>query len=171
MKKGKGLLGLLLLLGVGFAAISVTLYVNGTVSIKPDSDNFNQQVKFASVAVDSDSTTAGTTASIEDNGKKIVFSTHALKTIGETVTISYSVINESQYSAKLGEITCEKTEGDDVWNSYLDLTPANGLNDVVLAKNATSDTDTLVVTMKKSYVGNEKTYKFTCTLGATAQED
>ena len=46
MKNKKYLLGGLLLLGIGFAAVSTTLYINGTVNIKADTQNFEENVIF-----------------------------------------------------------------------------------------------------------------------------
>jgi hypothetical protein len=175
----KVLLGLLLLLGIGFAAVTTVLYINGTVNITPDTADFENNVIFHSVAVDSTSATAGTTASITANegvaGKKIVFATHGLKNIGEEVTITYDIENTSQYDAALGSFTCTKTAGDNDWNTYLDITPTNGLNGTTLVKGdgtttGISATDTLVVRMKRSFVGTPKSYTFECTMTANAVE-
>ena len=62
MKNKKYLLGGLLLLGIGFAAVSTTLYINGTVNIKADTQNFEENVIFKTATVDSESAAAGTTA-------------------------------------------------------------------------------------------------------------
>ena len=156
MEESKGkfvLLALLLVLGVGFAAISVTMYINGTVSIKPDASNFSGNVKFKSVSIDAVSEAAGTVATLSSDGKKIEFTTHVLKEIGEAVTLTYDVTNNSQYNAIIGNMTCTKTVGDDNWSEYINITPTNGLNGttvITIGDNAFSEKQLTSVTIPVS---------------------
>ena len=173
MEKKKGLVfGGLLLLGIGFAAVTTTLYINGTVKIKADKSELDEKVIFASVAVDDESTTKGTTASIIENGRKIEFTTHSLKDIGEKVVLTYDIKNESQYNAQIGELVC--TSEDAGVADYITLTPKNTLNGTTLNKETTSGKDTVEIEMIKSYAGSEtentKTYTFTCSMSVDAQE-
>lgn len=71
MKKKKGLvLGGILLLGIGFASISTTLYINGNVNISENTEDFN--VVFTKAVVDSvdESSTV-----ISEDGKTINYTT------------------------------------------------------------------------------------------------
>ena len=173
MRKNKTVaLGGLLLLGIGFAAVSTTLYINGTVNIKADTQNFEENVVFNSVTVDSVSEAAGTEATIIEDGKKIEITTHNLKSIGEQVTIEYDIKNDSQYDAEIGELTCTSEDTD--WATYVSLTEANELNGETVAKTETSGKDNIVIEMVRSYVGtadtNEKEFTFTCSMNVNAKE-
>ena len=180
MKKNKKglLIVLLLLMGIGFASASTILYITGTVSIKPDTQDFEENVKFHSVSVDETSAVAGTVASIEAKneveGKQISFTTHGLKNIGEEVTLTYTIENTSQYDAELGSLTCTKASGDDDWSTYLDVTPGNALSGTTLQKGNGTTTgisaeDTIKIKMIRSYKDTAKAYTFQCTMSATAE--
>ena len=147
-------------------------YINGTVNIKADTENFEENVIFKTVTVDSESATAGTTATISDDGKTITVTTHKLSSIGETVTIDYTIENKSQYDAELGALTCTSTDSD--WSTYIALTEKNALSGTTLAKDTTSSADQVEIKMIRSYVGteesNDKTFTFECELPATAKE-
>ena len=172
MKNKKYLLGGLLLLGIGFAAVSTTLYINGTVNIKADTQNFEENVVFKTATVDSESAAAGTTASISSDGKTITLTTHKLKSIDETVTLDYTIENKSQYNAELGALTCTSTDSD--WSTYIALTEKNALNGTTVAKSTTSSADQVEIKMIRSYAGtaesNDKSFTFECTLPATSRE-
>ncbi len=172
MKNKKILLIGLLLLGVGFAAVTTTLTINGTVNIKADQQGFKNKVVFKTVSLNE--TDISETAII-DNGKKFTFTTEALNGIGQTATVKYTIENTSQYKARIGSLTCTPTDA--TASTYLTLTAANGLNNVLLEKNATSTEDTITVEMIRSYAGTaegtgteEKTYTYECTLEINAEE-
>lgn len=172
MKNKKYLLGGLLLLGIGFAAVSTTLYINGTVNIKADTENFEKNVVFKTATVDSESAAAGTTAEISSDGKTITLTTHKLKSIDETVTLDYTIENKSQYAAELGALTCTSEDSD--WSTYIALTEKNALNGTTVAKGTTSSADQVEIKMIRSYAGtadsNDKSFTFECELPATAKE-
>ena len=169
-KKEAFLLVLLLFLGIGFATVSTTLYIRGGIHLRPDTEDFSQNVKFASVDIDSGSRTAGTTASISADGKSLIFKTHALKSIGERVTITYTIINESQYKAKLGSLVCSPiTSGG---NTYLSVIPSNNNANFILNTGATSNSDSIEVVVVRSYGSSTNTeFKYTCNLDVTAQSN
>lgn len=172
MRNKNLLLVALLLLSVGFAAVTTTLTINGFVSVRPSYDDFDDNVIFKSITVDSESVAKGTTASISDAGKKITFTTHKLNSIGEKVKIDYTIENKSQYNALMGELTCSSTDAG--WDTYLSLTTKNTLNGKTIESGATSGVDSIEIEMIKSFVGvgdvNEKTYTFTCSLPVEAKE-
>ncbi len=172
MRNKKLLLGGLLLLGIGFAAVTTTLYINGTTNIKADTQGFEDKVVFKTVKLN-DAESAD--ATISANGKTITFTTPALKSIGETATVKYTIENTSQYIAQIGSLTC--TPNEELANTYLSVVPANTLNTKTVARGATSAEDTITVTMKQSYAGTagttgpeEKSFTYTCNLSVSAQE-
>lgn len=185
MKKNKtaktGIIVAILLLAVGFAAISTTLIINGTAVIKPDEENFQKNVIFTEV-----SASEGATATVSDDGKTITFTTQEMKSIGDEATLTYKIQNKSQYDAVIGSIECvapqagetateEETKNKDAYTTYLTVTPSNGLNGKTLARNTISETsDTVKVTQKRSFVSTDeetsKTITFKCTIPANAQE-
>lgn len=182
MKKNKtaktGIIVAILLLAVGFAAITTTLVINGTAKIVPDSENFEKNVIFTEATA-----TEGATATISTDGKTITFTTQEMKNIGDEATLTYKIKNASQYDALIGSITCEapksetatETANADAYGKYLTVTPSNGLNGTTVAKGTTSATsDTVKVVQKRSFVSTDtettKTITFKCTIPATAKE-
>lgn len=169
MKKNKtaktGIIVAILLLAVGFAAITTTLVISGTAKIVPDSENFEKNVIFTEATA-----TEGATATISTDGKTITFTTQEMKNIGDEATLTYKIKNASQYDALIGSITCEAPK-----SKYLTVTPSNGLNGTTVAKGTTSATsDTVKVVQKRSFVSTDtettKTITFKCTIPATAKE-
>lgn len=151
-----GIIVAVLLLAVGFAAVTTTLVINGTINIVPDTENFEKEVVFATATVDETSKTAGSKAEISTDGKSITLTTHELKSIDETVTLTYTVENGSSYAAQFDAMTC--TSDDDAFDVYVSATPANALQttytaDAPLAAGQTSSADTVTVKMIKSYAG------------------
>lgn len=186
MKKNKtaktGIIVAILLLAVGFAAITTTLVINGTAKIVPDSENFEKNVIFTEATA-----TEGATATISTDGKTITFTTQEMKNIGDEATLTYKIKNDSQYDALIGSITCEaptseaatetetETANANAYGKYLTVTPSNGLNGTTVAKGTTSATsDTVKVVQKRSFVSTDtettKTITFKCTIPATAKE-
>ncbi len=171
-----GIIVAILLLAVGFAAVSTVLVINGTIKITPDQADFDDNVVFSYVSVspakeESAHQTEGTfaTASINTDGKSITFTTQVMKDIGETSILKYKIQNDSQYDAKLGDLTCTPSGGTD---DHVTIVAANGQKGQVLHANGDeSEEDMVTVTMVKSYVGDEnKQISFTCTINVDAQE-
>ena len=182
MKKNKtaktGIIVAILLLAVGFAAITTTLVINGTAKIVPDSEDFEKNIIFTDA-----SATEGATATISDDGKTITFTTQEMKNIGDEATLTYKIQNKSQYDAVIGSISCAAvseadggaTGNEDAYTNYLTVTPSNGLNGTTVAKGTTSATsDTVKVVQKRSFVSTDenpsKTITFKCTIPADAKE-
>lgn len=174
MKKNKtvktGIMIAILLLAVGFAAVTTTLFINGILTIKPDSSNFKQYVVFANDDTNKPKLTAndkftgleGTnigTVEVTSDGKTINFTTPTFKQIGEEITLHYHIKNNSQYRAKLGNVACTVSgENGEVLTAeeagkYLKLTVTNNLNGTTLASNSTSDEDTIKIEMIRSFIG------------------
>ncbi len=194
MKKNKtaktGIIVAILLLAVGFAAITTTLYINGTAVIKPDNDNFKNSIIFTDVDVDATAKAAGATATLSSDSKTITFTTQEMKSIGDTAVLSYKIKNSSQYVAQIGSISCvatpaaagaseqeqaKATANAADYQKYLTVTAADGLKNTKLIAGATSVTDTVTVTQKRSFVSEtegvtSKTITYVCTIAANALE-
>lgn len=179
-KSWKGILLIVLLLAIGFAAVTTTLYINGTINFGANNEDFEKNLIFSKAELTySDSTkTPVTTGLIIKNGKEIEFTTDKLTMIGETATLTYDIKNNSQYDADLAEIVCtvkNAAEADvtaavvtNKTGDYIKLDASNVAG--ILTKNNTKSDNTLTVTMIKSYVGTgsdtETTYKVHCEIAA-----
>lgn len=170
-----GMLVAIAFLAVGFAAVTTTLNINGTATIGSNSDEFDSNVVFSTAEGKAptlaDSASKEVTApTVSADGKTITFQTPVMDTIGETVTLSYNVTNNSsEYNATLGSMTCN-VEGTDAAD-YILVTPADGFRDTKVAAGATTATaDKVEVKMLKSYVGDENTsFTIKCSMTATAE--
>ena len=207
-KSKMGVIVAVLLLAVGFAAVTTTLYINGTIKIVPDTEDFEKNVFFSSAALDyslasradvaeityTDPTAQAVTGTssdskssvvIEQGGKAITFSTDSLNTIGETATLSYKVMNKSQYKAALGQLTCKQVDGAgsetevSTADDHITVTESATNTIVLNEKTGESAVNTVEVRLVKSYVGKSETVSETdetktiyirCELPATAQE-
>lgn len=144
----------LLFIAVGFAAVSTTLLINGSTSIKSNTADFNVYYSNALVngVVDK---------SVITGDKTIEFST-TMNAIGNKYVLDYDVLNASKnYDAKL---TMNCTGG----NEYLSVN--NVFNTVDNLPALDVRRGTLTLEMVKSYVGEDMEVKITCTIGATAVE-
>ena len=158
MRKNKKLmLAAILLLGIGFAAVSTTLYINGNVGITANTADFD--VKFTSATLDG--TDISTTA-ISADGKTITYGTNDLSMVGDKSTLDFEVTNNSElYDTEVSiECTASGTKADyytitkEVASTIVAKTKEAGKVDVELIKATTEDI----------------TEEFTCTLTATATE-
>ena len=153
MKK-KTLLVALLLMAVGFAAVSTTLLINGTSVLKKNTDDF--KVYYSSAKVNG----------VEDSSV-VVDDTHlsfktTLDTLGQTYVLDYDVTNSSKnYDAKL---TMNCTGG----NEWLTVVNTFNTADNLLATDTRSGK--LTLTLAKSYTGNDLDVEIECTIGANAVE-
>ena len=195
-RSGKEMLLIVLLLTIGFAAVTTTLYINGTINIGANQEDFDKNLKFTAAKLEysekaKDTAKADvTTGLIVENGKKISFTVLPLKTIGETATLTYEISNLSQYDANLAEISCRAYKGTDntgteVTNAvvnaktgeYIKLETSNVAG--LLTAGGVKSGNTLTVTMIKSFVGtpasegvpasDTASYYITCDINADGQ--
>lgn len=199
-KTKKSIIVLVVLLAIGFAAVSTTLYINGVIHLGANQENFENNLIFTRASLDySDETKTdisdvtgegaeGDKLRIVNNEKAIEFTTETLKNIGESVTLSYDITNNSQYGAEFTGITCDVYDGTEVDEANKNTNPEYIRLEVQDFKNplgegeteATNkkisskgriENQTVKVTMKKSYVGTEtentKTYTVKCTINAS----
>ena len=105
MKKKASMVVVILLLAVGFAAVSTTLIINGSAKIGENTDDFS--VIFTAATLDG----TDVYANVIDNTKKtITFETSDLKALNQTSVLNYEVTNNSaNYDAEV-QVNCKAKE-------------------------------------------------------------
>lgn len=186
-KTKKSIVVLVLLMVIGFAAVTTTLTINGVIRLGANQENFKNNLIFNKAELtysDTNKTVAEGEVTIREDKKGINFNTQELKNIGENVTLTYDVKNNSQYRAEFKGITCTVTnaEGTDVTEAvnnnteyitleYTKNKDAEGNNAKISANGGVLTGETLKVTLRKSYVGTETTtttnYSVNCTINAS----
>ncbi len=186
-KTKKSIVVLVLLMVIGFAAVTTTLTINGVIRLGANQENFKNNLIFNKAELtysDTNKTVAEGEVTIREDKKGINFNTQELKNIGENVTLTYDVTNNSQYRAEFKGITCTVTnaEGTDVTEAvnnnteyitleYTKNKDAEGNNAKISANGGVLTGETLKVTLRKSYVGTETTtttnYSVNCTINAS----
>ncbi|MCI8794927.1 MAG: hypothetical protein HFI73_06075 [Bacilli bacterium] len=186
-KTKKSIVVLVLLMVIGFAAVTTTLTINGVIRLGANQENFKNNLIFTKAELtysDTNKTVAEGEVTISEDKKGINFNTQELKNIGENVTLTYDVTNNSQYGAEFKGIICTVTnaEGTDVTEAvnnnteyitleYTKNKDAEGNNAKISANGGVLTGETLKVTLRKSYVGTETTtttnYSVNCTINAS----
>ena len=169
MERKTGILGILiavLILGIGYAAITRNLTVSGTGKITPSDDNF--QVVF------DESTTPSTTSTVPtatvsgsyDDELNAIISVAGLQKSGDVATVTYTILNNStEYDANLlvGTITNSESQ-------YFRVEASLG-KATLTKKSGTADSTTLVVTVTAIKTPTEEvTTNITVPVTATAVE-
>ena len=161
MKKKSMLIIAILLMSIGFAAISTTLILNGNAKVSENNEDFSVIFTAASI----DGTDVYSTA-VDDTKKTITFTTSELKTLNQTSILTYEVTNNSSnYDANV-TVTCVPKEGTTA--KYTSI--KNKLkNDTTVVKAKSSVNGTLTVTLDKVATENV-TEEYTCKLEFNAVE-
>lgn len=169
-----GILVVVLLLAVAFAAVTTNLNIGGMASVGKNSDEFSQNVVFATEGekapylLDKDGNKITTPApTVGANGKLIQFTAPKFTSTGDYVELHYWVKNGSaNYDAQLAKISCtiNETEGD-----YLSVVEGDAHTNLVVKSGETTENDnTVKVQLAKTYTeDDEATYTITCTINAT----
>ena len=153
MKK-KGLLIGLLLMAVGFASVTTTLYINGTSTVKKNDGDFKVYYSNAKVNGTQDLTVVESETSLK-------FTT-TLDTLGQTYVLDYDITNGSKnYDADL-EMVC--TGG----NDYLTVT--NNFDTATNLSALQTRSGKLTLTLAKSYTGDDLDVTIQCNIKANAVE-
>lgn len=157
MKNKKKIIGLVILvMAVGFAAISTTLIINGSAKIGENIDDFD--VYFSEAILDGKNIS---TEAIGENGKAITYTTSELKTVGQTSVLDFEVTNASKnYDANVS-IECDAVNSDYI---SVSLEPTNFIIDATTTKNGKVN-----VKLNKNAV-EEQTITFKCRLTINASE-
>ena len=161
MKKKSMLIIAILLMSIGFAAISTTLIINGNAKVSENNEDFS--VIFTAASIDGKDVY---TTAVDDTKKIITFTTSELKTLNQTSILTYEVTNNSSnYDANV-TVTCVPKEGTTA--KYTSI--KNKLdNDATVVKAKSSVNGTLTVTLDK--VATESvTEEYVCTLTFNAVE-
>lgn len=186
-KTKKSIVVLVLLMVIGFAAVTTTLTINGVIRLGANQENFKNNLIFKKAELtysDTNKTVAEGEVTISEDKKGINFNTQELKNIGENVTLTYDVTNNSQYGAEFKGITCtvtnaEETDVTEAVNNnteyitleYTKNKDAEGNNAKISANGGVLTGETLKVTLRKSYVGTETTtttnYSVNCKINAS----
>jgi len=142
MKK-RNIMIIVFMLVIGFAAVSTTLVINGTLNIGYNEENFSSSVVYTRAE------TEDGTAQINQSEKNITFETNKLENVNQNATLEFDVTNKSRnYNASV-TINCGLKENFESFSEYLNIE-----TDIVSPfKLESSETKTgrLVVTLKKAY--------------------
>ena len=160
MKK-KGIIVTILMLTVGFAAISTTLIINGNAKVSENTDDFS--VIFTAASLDG---TDVYDQVISQNKKTITFETSDLKKINQTSVLTYEVTNNSSnYDAEVS-VNCKVKDGGTAkYTSIKNELEGNATK--VLAKETLNGT--LTVTLNK-VATEEVREEYVCELTFNAEE-
>ena len=161
MTKKSMLIIAILLMSIGFAAISTTLIINGNANVSENNEDFS--VIFTAASLDGKDVY---TTAVDETKKTITFTTGELKTLNQTSVLTYEVTNNSSnYDANV-TVTCVPKEGTTA--KYTSI--KNKLdNDATVVKAKESLNGTLTVTLDK--VATESvTEEYTCKLEFNAVE-
>ena len=161
MKKKSMLIVAILLMSIGFAAISTTLIINGNAKVSENNEDFS--VIFTAASIDGKDVYS---TAVDETKKTITFTTSELKTLNQTSVLTYEVTNNSSnYDANV-TVTCVPKEGTTA--KYTSI--KNKLdNDATVVKAKESLNGTLTVTLDK--VATESvTEEYTCKLEFNAVE-
>ena len=161
MKKKSMLIIAILLMSIGFAAISTTLIINGNAKVSENNEDFS--VIFTAASLDGKDVY---TTAVDEIKKTITFTTGELKTLNQTSILTYEVTNNSSnYDANVS-VTCVPKEGTTA--KYTSI--KNKLeNDATVVKAKETLNGTLTVTLDK--VATESvTEEYTCKLEFNAVE-
>ena len=105
MKKKSMLIVAILLMSIGFAAISTTLILNGTAKVSENNEDFS--VIFTAASIDGNDVYL---TAVDETKKTITFTTSELKTLNQTSVLNYEVTNNSaNYDAEV-QVNCKVKE-------------------------------------------------------------
>ena len=105
MKRKSAIIVAILIMCIGFAAISTTLFINGNTKVSENADDFS--VIFTKATLDG---TDVYSSVIDDTKKIITFETSDLKTLNQTSVLNYEVTNNSaNYDAEV-QVNCKTKE-------------------------------------------------------------
>ena len=161
-----GIIVLVLLLTIGFAAVATTLVLNVAAVIGANQEDFD--VYFSKASTD-----VGGTAVINPDTRRIItYTTKELKGIGEKATLEYTVMNNSsQYDADVSvTFTATNVVDDKDYTDYYSITRTGfdvGNNTVVRSKKSVDGT--IVISLLKPVLEDVE-IEFTLTLTVNATE-
>ena len=161
MKRKSMLIVAILLMSIGFAAISTTLIINGNAKVSENNEDFS--VIFTAASIDGNDVYS---TAVDETKKTITFTTSELKTLNQTSILTYEVTNNSSnYDANV-TVTCVPKTGTTA--KYTSI--KNKLdNNATVVKAKSSVNGTLTVTLDKTST-EEVSEEYTCKLEFNAVE-
>ena len=161
MKKKSAIIIAIILMSIGFAAVSTTLIINGNAKVSENSEDFS--VIFTAASIDGNDVYS---TAVDDTKKIITFTTSELKTLNQTSVLTYEVTNDSSnYDANVN-VTCVPKEGTTA--KYTSI--KNKLeNDATVVKAKSTVNGTLTITLNKTAT-EEVSEEYTCKLEFNAVE-
>ena len=161
MKKKSLLIAAIILMSVGFAAISTTLVINGSTKVSENGDDFD--VIFTAASRDGEDVYN----SVVDSTKKVLtFTTKELKVLDQVNLFGYKITNNSSnYDAEVKVVCGPKANTTTKYTTIEN--DLDGKTNVIKAKE--SMTGTFVIKLIKTATENA-TEEYTCTLQVNAVE-
>ena len=161
MKKKSAIIIAIILMSIGFAAISTTLILNGNAKVSENNEDFS--VIFTAASIDGKDVYS---TAVDETKKIITFTTSELKTLNQTSILAYEVTNNSnQYDAEVN-VTCVPRKGTTAKYTSIKNKLENDATKV-LAKESLNGT--LTITLYRLPT-KEVTEEYTCTLEVNAIE-
>lgn len=155
VKRRNTLIIVILLMSIGFAAVSTTLIIKGSAKISENIDDFD--VYFSKAILDNVDKSG---EFIDDTNKTITFTTSDLSAVGDTSTLTYEVTNASKNYDAIVQVNCEGA------NNYLQVSM---VPDNLTIEATTTKTGTVKVELKKTSITNQDIL-ITCKLNIVASE-
>ena len=161
MKKKSAIIVAIILMSIGFAAISTNLILNGNANVSENNEDFS--VIFTAASIDGKDVYASV---IDDTKQTITFETSELKILNQTSILTYEVTNNSSnYDANV-TVTCVPKTGTTA--KYTSI--KNKLeNDATVVKAKSLVNGTLTITLNKTTT-EEVSEEYTCKLEFNAVE-
>lgn len=161
-----GIIALIILLSIGFAAVTTNLIINGQANVSVNADDFD--VYFYSASAEE-----GGTAVISEDKKTITYNTKRLSIEGDKAILNYTVFNNSsQYDATV-TVTFNATDtvsGVD-YSDYFQITRTGFGSQENDRINAKEYKDGIIsIQLIKSFTGEDVSIPFTVTIDVTAAE-
>jgi len=161
MKNKSAIIIAIILMSIGFAAISTTLIINGAAKVSENQDDFS--VIFTAASLDGKDVYS---IAVDDTKKIITFETLELKTLNQTSVLTYEVTNNSSNHDAEVRVTCVPKDGTTA--KYTSI--KNKLdNDATVVKAKESKNGTLTVTLDQ-VATEEVAEEYTCKLEFNAVE-
>lgn len=161
MKKKASIVVFILLLTIGFAAISTTLVINGNAVVGENAEDF--EVIFTKATLDGEDVY---TRVVDDTKKVITFETNELKQANQKSVLNYEVTNNStNYNAEI-QINCKVK--DETQTKYTSIkNELEGNTTIVKSKETLNGTVTITLNKVATESINEE---YVCTLTFNATE-
>ena len=161
MKRKSALIIAILIMAIGFAAVSTTLIINGNARVSENTEDFS--VIFTKAMLDDEDVYANV---ISQDKKTITFETKDLKTLNQTSVLKYEVTNNSSnYDAEV-TVNCKVKDNTEAKYTSIKNELENNATKV-LAKETLNGT--LTVTLNKTATEEVKE-EYICTLEVNAVE-